>query len=1269
VKIAPTFAIAAAATISAVFSGSPAAAQAANPPIAGCEQVLSAADYDDLRTQVEDPLAVFERWRRAHRSMIEASPKIVCRHKAWLVLHGLASPGSLTSSEPEMALPPSPSTTTVGANAALAGGVSDYQGETAIAVDPNDAQKLVSGANTFFQDPTAACQSPTGGSANTFGTQALYGSADGGSTWTYNCSPWPSSLTGGIPGATAWFGSDPAMAWDNAGNAYAAYLLISADNSNHAGSAVVVAKSTDGGLTWPRANTGIVVNHITSTSIFDDKEMMAIDTSVGGAHSHTNRIYVIWDENNVEKVAHADTLGGSWTTATIGNGITADIGADIKVGADGTVYAIWNDATNCPPAGGDVTLFRSSTDGGTTWSAQKTVFTHSLGSFCTNNTPPAQDQRGVNAFSSLGVDDNPSSPFFNRLYVATCDFPSGTTSGSNLNIYTVFSTDGGTTWPSSSKVKVNDDTGTSATQFFPWLAVDQSDGSVNVSWYDTRNFTTNNRRAQAFYAHSATGAVSYESNVLISDGGANFVNHVNYCDENSIDNNNFNPNQYGDYSGMAALGLLAHPFWTDTRNFYPNLGPPGDTRVEDAATALLTNSCSTPPTPTAGNNGPICAGQTLQLTASTVAGATYSWSGPNGFSSTQQNPSIPGATTAAAGTYTVIATVASCPSAPGTTTAVVNPGPNPPAAGNNGPVCDGQTLQLTASTISGATYHWTGPNGFSSSLQNPSIPSVTTAASGTYSVTATVNGCTSAPATTNATVNPSPAAPAAGNNGPICAGQTLQLTASFISGAAYHWTGPNGFASSLQNPSIPSATTAASGTYSVTATVNGCPSAPATTAATVNATPSAAVTAPAGVCSGSAGNLASVPSAGAGATYLWTITNGSITAGAGTPSITFTAAASGTLILNVTVQSALGCSASGTRSLPISPQPPAPVASNNGPICTGQTLQLTASAISGAVYSWTGPNGFTSTLQNPSIAGATTATSGLYTVTASVNGCASSPGTTTAQVSSDVATPVVTAPLCAPIGAVGLTASVPAVADTYQWTATGGTIITDPTQPQVSFDVGPPGSLTTLSVVETITGLACPQSDPGIARVQVDYLDVAPSNPFHDFICTLGRDQVTAGCGGGNFCPGGTVLRSQMAVFLLRSEHGPSYDPPPATGIFADVPVSNAFAPWIEQLYNEGITGGCSTNPLLYCPNNSVTRASMAVFLLVAEHGSGYVPPSCAGIFADVPCPGAFTAWIEQLYTEGITGGCGANPLIYCPGNPVTRAQMAVFLTVTFHLP
>jgi len=152
------------------------------------------------------------------------------------------------------------------------------------------------------------------------------------------------------------------------------------------------------------------------------------------------------------------------------------------------------------------------------------------------------------------------------------------------------------------------------------------------------------------------------------------------------------------------------------------------------------------------------------------------------------------------------------------------------------------------------------------------------------------------------------------------------------------------------------------------------------------------------------------------------------------------------------------------------------------------------------------------------------------------------------------------------------------------------------------------------------------------------------------------------------YCPEDTVTRDQMAVFLGRGIHGSSYTPPSPTGIFEDVPVTRWAANWIEQFYSDGITSGCSTNPMNYCPDAVVTRAQMAIFLLRSKHGSNYTPPAASGIFADVPATSWAADWMEQLYHEGITVGCSTSPLKYCPDDPVTRAQMAKFLMRTFGL-
>lgn len=118
--------------------------------------------------------------------------------------------------------------------------------------------------------------------------------------------------------------------------------------------------------------------------------------------------------------------------------------------------------------------------------------------------------------------------------------------------------------------------------------------------------------------------------------------------------------------------------------------------------------------------------------------------------------------------------------------------------------------------------------------------------------------------------------------------------------------------------------------------------------------------------------------------------------------------------------------------------------------------------------------------------------------------------------------------------------------------------------------------------------------------------------------------------------------------------------------IFTDVPFSYWANTFIERLYDNGVTGGCSASPLMYCPETNVTRAQMAIFLLKSKYGTAYTPPNATGtVFADVPATHWAAKWIEQLYAEGVTGGCGNNN--YCPDTEVSRDQMAVFLLRARH--
>ncbi len=207
----------------------------------------------------------------------------------------------------------------------------------------------------------------------------------------------------------------------------------------------------------------------------------------------------------------------------------------------------------------------------------------------------------------------------------------------------------------------------------------------------------------------------------------------------------------------------------------------------------------------------------------------------------------------------------------------------------------------------------------------------------------------------------------------------------------------------------------------------------------------------------------------------------------------------------------------------------------------------------------------------------------------------------------------------------------------------------------------PPGSLNDVTVTNTDGSLGT-LPNGWIA----DFLDVPGNDQFYTNVTTLVRNAITVGVGGGNYGGLQNTLRQQMAVFLLKSKHGVCYTPPPCTvQAFPDVPCASGFAPWINELVAEGITGGCGGG--LYCPANPVNRQQMAVFLLKTFEGGAYAPPACsAATFTDVPCGGQFAPWIYELVARNVTAGCGGGN--YCPSTNANRGQMATFLVRTFGL-
>ncbi|MEE9508677.1 MAG: alginate lyase family protein [Anaerolineales bacterium] len=119
---------------------------------------------------------------------------------------------------------------------------------------------------------------------------------------------------------------------------------------------------------------------------------------------------------------------------------------------------------------------------------------------------------------------------------------------------------------------------------------------------------------------------------------------------------------------------------------------------------------------------------------------------------------------------------------------------------------------------------------------------------------------------------------------------------------------------------------------------------------------------------------------------------------------------------------------------------------------------------------------------------------------------------------------------------------------------------------------------------------------------------------------------------------------------------------------FDDVPLNHWAFEYIEILYQNGYVAGCSSNPLLYCPEQTMTRAESAVFVERGIHGAGFLPSDPTElVFADVPLKEWFSKWATGLWQDGYTAGCGADPLVYCPLQEHTIAEGSVFYIRMLH--
>ncbi len=321
--------------------------------------------------------------------------------------------------------------------------------------------------------------------------------------------------------------------------------------------------------------------------------------------------------------------------------------------------------------------------------------------------------------------------------------------------------------------------------------------------------------------------------------------------------------------GIPPGGEFDGSIVTPDGEVYPSMESPGTYTI--SYTYTDGNNCASTiyeditiidiPEVTVSNNGPLCEGQQILLFGNTDdqgTTITYEWEGPNSYSSSVQNPTD----ATEAGNYTLQVTVDGCPAPLITTTVVLTSMPDASAL-NEGPYCNGQAIQLlgaTSSTGNNIVYSWTGPNGYTSDIQNPSDATE----AGIYTLLITVDGCPSAPTMTEVIFNAPPDAIAT-NNGPYCEGELIELLGSTTSSGttiSYWWTGPNGYQSNVQNPT----NAFEAGSYILIVNVDGCSSNPVATSVQVNSFPLPMITGQDSFCTGFSSTL----DAGAGyANYLW----------------------------------------------------------------------------------------------------------------------------------------------------------------------------------------------------------------------------------------------------------------------------------------------------------------------------------------------------------------------------------------------------------------
>ncbi|HEX6898645.1 MAG TPA: sialidase family protein [Thermoanaerobaculia bacterium] len=400
----------------------------------------------------------------------------------------------------------------VGSDRRISGAQTVPRSESDIRIDYWNPNRIIAGSNNI------------GGS----GQQAMYWSADGGTSWGQTFLP----FTG-----TDSFHSDPTVDWQSTGTAWSSTLGIRGFNL-----VLRVYNSTNGGQTWSySANPSGRQKAV-------DKQMKWVDHSATSPFK--DYMYICWHNNNPQFVARR-TAAGVWSAAAQISGTESTgtaIGCDVRTNAAGDAFVFW------PTTGNRRIIVSKSTNGGGSWGTPKVIATtfdgYDIG------IPSFNSRRALIYVSGGAYGSNVYATWTDLTGVAGCNTASNEP-GSNVastcksRIWFARSTDGGNTW--GAPVMINNQP-TLNDQFNQWLGVDETNGRLAVIYYDTVA-DPGRKKTNIFYQTStdngATWSVATPITTLQTDetiAGAD------------------SGNQYGDYNSLSIYAGKIFPSWTDRRN-------------------------------------------------------------------------------------------------------------------------------------------------------------------------------------------------------------------------------------------------------------------------------------------------------------------------------------------------------------------------------------------------------------------------------------------------------------------------------------------------------------------------------------------------------------------------------------------------------------------------------------------------------------------------------------------------------------------------------